>query len=58
MFEEAQSTVGAMTYENLLASTMRSQGYLEAPFKAYHSFQGKIFVHGTRKIREVFPKFP
>ena len=47
-----------MTYENLLASTMRSQGYLEAPFKAYHSFQGKIFVHGTRKIREVFPKFP
>lgn len=28
-----------MTYENLLASTMQSQGYLEAPFKAYHSFQ-------------------
>lgn len=28
-----------MTYENLLASTMQAQGYLEAPFKAYHSFQ-------------------
>ena len=28
-----------MTYENLLASTMQSQGYLEAPFKAFHSFQ-------------------
>ncbi len=28
-----------MTYENLLASTMQAQGYLEAPFKAFHSFQ-------------------
>jgi hypothetical protein len=27
-----------MSYENVLASTMASQGFLEAPFKAYHTF--------------------
>ena len=27
-----------MTYENVLSSTMASQGYLEVPFKAYHTF--------------------
>ncbi len=28
-----------MSYENVVASTMASQGFLEAPFKAYHTFQ-------------------
>jgi hypothetical protein len=27
-----------MSYENVLASTMASQGFLEAPFKAFHTF--------------------
>lgn len=28
-----------MSYENVIASTMANQGFLEAPFKAYHTFQ-------------------
>ncbi len=32
-------SLAVMSYENVIASTMANQGFLEAPFKAYHTFQ-------------------